>query len=314
MLRKLQSTAPWITGPALIGVLIGHGPGLVAGLVVGGLYVVIAAFGGDKVPSDVFGARLMDTAEALNVPELVDKYAERAGITAPSLYVIAIDEPNVLVWASSAGRGSYTRIGVPPGLEDALAPGEVEALMALAVARVASGEAAVLTFGASLAGLALQPFLSRAVNATLGVLRRDPDTRLTPVGGAMVTLLAPASRLSLRGVMPEGTLEWSDAYAARMLGDSVLLASALGKLASAGPATDTGKIRAYNPGLVPMFLVSPYEKLNAVADAVRWPASVVSWIAQAAPTVVGRTQKLMDMAGNGPGSGDAGNPAPSDVR
>lgn len=295
-LRKFLAALPWLIAPMVIGGIFGQGFGMLCGLVVGVIYVVFAAFGTVAIPSDVFKARLMELGEILDLPDMVDKYAERSGIGPPSLYIVELDEPNILVWASGDGRRGFTRIGVPRGICNVLTAEEIEACMALAIARVASGEAAVLAFGAALAGMALMPVFSRPVNTTFGFFRPDPDTRLTPIGGALLALLTPLSRLSLMAVMPEGALEWSDAYAARMTKDPALLATVMFKIASAGPEPGTGACRKYNPGLLPMFLASPFDKLHGVAKDSPWPARLVSFIADAGSTTTLRGQCLQDMA------------------
>lgn len=294
--RKIIAALPWLFFPALAGGILGHVFGIVCGLIVGIVYIVFAAYGADNIPKDALGARLMEADEILDLTDMVDKYAERAGIGPPSLYIVALDEPNVLVWASGDGRSGFARIGVPPQICHVLTSVEIDAVMALAVARIASGEASVLTFGAGLSGLILQPILSRAVNARLGIFRPDPDTRLTPIGAFLVALFLPACRLSLMAVTARKALEWSDAYAARMIGDPALLATVMYKMAAAGPEPGTGALRAYNPGLLPMFVASPFDKLHAVAAKSPFAARLVSMIADAGPTTTLRGQQLQNMA------------------
>jgi hypothetical protein len=96
-------------------------------------------------------------------------------------------------------------------------------------------------------------------------------------------------------VMRAGTLEWSDSKAARMVDNPALLWTALYKLAAGGPQQGTGALRPYNPGLSPMFLASPFDRLQAVANVCPWPARVVAMIADAGPTTTQRAQRLENL-------------------
>lgn len=294
-LRYIHVSFAWIFVPSILGALLGHAPGMIVGLAVGCGYLMAALYGADFLPHDLLGAKLMEAGEVFGVPESLATYCARAGIIEPSLYSIAIGEPNVIVWTSVAGNAQDTRIGISSNLESLLTPPEIDALVALAVARIVGSDVACATYGASMAGLALVGFLSRPVNATMDILPRDPDTQLTWVGGALVALLAPLSKTSLTASQTLDSTHWADDYAARMIGDPAALTSALCKLAAAGPDADTGRLRAYNPGLVPLFLVSPYEKLNAVASTSQWPAKVVSWLASSVPSVTERVEHLKEL-------------------
>jgi Zn-dependent protease with chaperone function len=288
----LLATLPWILLPTIFGAIVGQGMGAALGLATGLTYVICAIFGSEKLPVEIYEGRLVTPQEMPEMLEIVEYYARRAGIPAPDLYLIAIDQPNVIAWASSDGTKGVSRIGIPSNLEAVLTPYQRAAVMALAVARIASGEAAVLSKGGTLAGLSLQFVFWKLVNGRLGFMNWDADTRLTPIGTFLLALAAPGARLSTMATVREGTLEFSDAYAARMMGNPAVLAAALLRLGAAAPEPGTGALRAYNPGLTPLFLVSPFDKLGAVLEEASLPAKIASWITDPNPSCVTRAEKL----------------------
>jgi Zn-dependent protease with chaperone function len=294
-LRLVLASLPWLIAPTILGYVVLHGLGAALGFAFGVIYVFSAIVGADRLVLDIYEGRLMTPAEEAEIPDMVEKYAAMAGIPEPSLYYIALDEPNIIAWASGDGTKGIARIGIPPRLGNVLTIHEQEALIALAIARIASGEAAVLAKGATLAGLGLQFVFWKLVNVRLGIFRWDPDTRLTPLGTILLALTAPLAWLSAKATLGEEAIEHIDADAARMFGDQRVMASAIYKLAAAGPEPGTGALRAYNPGLAPMFMVSPFDKLSAVAGISPLPAKIAAWIADVNPSCATRGHKVENL-------------------
>ena len=292
ILRNFLALLPWPIYLTIIGFIVGRNGGAFFGLVVGIVYDVFAIMGADRVPIDAFEGRLLMVEEMPDLPDVIEAYSMKAGIPIPALYIVALDQPNILAWASSDGKSGFSRIGFPPQILDYVDKAEFNALIALAIARIASGESATLTRCGAVAGLALQAAYSPAINATFGVMKHDPDTRLTFVGAALLAILCPASRVALAASLPSNTLEWSDAYAARMIGSSSALISGLQKLTAAAPDLSTGALRAYNPGFSPLFLVSPYDKARNLPEGSSVPIKLASWIAEPLPSMEQRIDRL----------------------
>jgi Zn-dependent protease with chaperone function len=236
-------------------------------MVFGIIYACCGLMASDTLPIDCYEGRLMMPEEDSQLFEFVDEISARLQVASPNIYVLALDHPNVLAWATASGRTGFARIGISPDLRNVLGPAEVQAAMAMAMVRIASGESALLARGASLAGLAIQAAYSPFANSTLGFMKRDPVTGLTPVGGLLLAILSPMARGVLAVTDPGTSWSVADAGAMRLLGAGVPVASMLRKLYAATGQTRSGGLRAYNPGLVGLFLVSPLEKLVVRADA-----------------------------------------------
>jgi len=305
----------WMLGAAVIGAVLGLrmglGFGIGAGLVIGFLYAVCGVMACDKLPVDFYEGRLMMREEDSELVEIVEDLAERARIHAPDLYILALDHPNVLAWASSNGHVGFARIGISPDIRMVLNPAEIQAAMAVAIARIASGESALLSRGASLAGLALQAAYSPWTNKTLGFMHRDPDTGLTPLGGALLTLMSPMSRATLLVTDPCGSWLSADMEARKLLGSGASIASMIARLSDAAGQTKSGALRGYNAGLVGLFIVSPLHKLveRATSEAAeRMAAQMARASSQLASAKTAASSKIADVK-KAAGVADAPSPA-----
>ena len=124
----------WLLGFAAVGGLIGHWLGLIVGLIIAFVYALCAVMAPDKLPIDIYEGRLMMREEDSALLEIVDDLAVKARIPAPDVYILALDQPNVLAWATSNGKTGFSRIGIATDLRSVLSDGELQAVMAVAVA------------------------------------------------------------------------------------------------------------------------------------------------------------------------------------
>jgi len=82
-----------------------------------------------------------------------------------------------------------------------------------------------------------------------------------------------------------------------MIDDPGLLATVMFKMANRlDQNLERGALRAYNPGLLPMFLASPFDKLHAVAGKSPWPARLMSFYSRCRPTSTLRARAFKNMA------------------
>lgn len=300
IVRRFLPIALWLVVLCLLGGLVAGAFGMLVGLVLAVAWTLCSLAGADRYAVVAHGGRLLNRIEAPNLHDIVDALAGEAGIEPPSLYALPFSDPNVVVSASR--RKGQARIGVTNGLALHLERNEVRALLALAIARIAAGEASVISLSTTMAGLPQQFAMSSFVNFTAwGFLWIDPECGLTVIGKGVVVLAAPFSWLTNRICGIAGSCLDTDAAAARFLGEGREIARALEKAAAAIPAPGFGSTTGYNPGTAPAFLVSPFEGTRGVSsDPATQPELIQPlwqkarlWAARQTPPVAVRASALL---------------------
>ena len=229
----------WVLLGLLLGGLFRHPlGGAICGLLFGLVYVTLGVWASEKFPLDVWGARLLENASAPNTYEMLRELCPRMDMELPTLYSAPDVRPNAF---AVAGRDGNTAIIVTNGLTRCLEKDEVQAVLALMMARLATGTVPTWTIAATLAGLPLH--LGFAVRGRKG---------LAWLGDGLLNLFAyPAAGL-LRLAWSEKMVTSSDHHAAHLSERRGALESALTKMeaAWAGDAPDSG-----NPATSLLFAV-----------------------------------------------------------
>ena len=242
----------WALVGSVLGLLFRHPlAGLIWGLLLGSVYVVACSYAAPKFPGDIWDAKLLENSSAPHLYEMLHALCDRTGQALPTLFFCPRPEPNALV---SAGRDGETAIIVTSGLTKHLEKDEVQAVMALMVARLATGEVPVWTLAATLAGVPVAAGLS---------WHRRPT--LAPWGNFCLSLTAFPSALLTRLAWNEKALTASDYHAAHLTEQAGSLARALEKMEAS--LTEEGA-EAGNPATALLFAVPPL--LPLTADAPAW--------------------------------------------
>lgn len=232
----------WALLGAVIGLFFRHPlVGFVGGLLIGIIYAVACSWAAPKFPGDVWDAKLLENINAPNLYEMLHSLSNRTGIALPTLYFTPALEPNAFV---SAGRDGETAIMVTSGLTRSLEKDEVQAVLALMMARLATGAMPAWTAAATLTGVPISAGLS---------WQRRPGT--AALGKALLSLTVfPAAGL-MRLAWDEKVITASDYHAAHLAEQAGSLARALAKIEAGrleGEGTDTG-----NPATALLFAVPP---------------------------------------------------------
>ena len=209
----------WAALGAILGGLFRHAlVGLILGLLFGIGYAAIGAAAAAKFPLDVWDAQLLESIHAPKLYEMIQALCERVDMEAPILYYSARPEPNA--YALERREGDPV-IVVTNGLTRHLDKDEVQAVMALMVARLATGVMPSWTVTSTLAGLPLE--------LCLGLRRRG----LAGVGNALLPVFAyPAAALAWLG-WDARVVTASDHHAAHLAEQPGALMSALMKIEAA---------------------------------------------------------------------------------
>ena len=262
----------WAALGASLGALSRHAlGGLILGLLLGIGYVVFGSWAADKFPLDVWDATLLENVHAPKLYEMVQALSERVGMEVPILYYSTRPEANAYAIARREGDPV---IIVTNGLTRHLDKDEVQAVMALMVARLATGAMPAWTVTSTLAGLPLQMGLA---------LRR---LRLEGLGNMLLLVFAyPAAALARLG-WDAKVVTASDHHAAH-------LAEMPGALKSALIRIETGQREdlawAGNPTTAMLFAVAPLPV--PPADAPAWRC-VLSAFPSLNPDVAARLDGL----------------------
>ena len=231
----------WALLGAVLGVLLRHPlGGFVCGLLFGVIYTASCFWASDKYPGDVWGAKLLENVNAPHLYEMLHALCGRTGQALPTLYFIPSQQPNALV---SAGRDGETTLLVTAGLTRQLEKDEVQAVLALMMARLATGAMSRWTVAATLAGVPVQTGLT--------LQRRNG---LAWLGTAILSVFAYPSAALTRLVWDEGTITAADVHAAHLTEQRGSLERALKKMES-GIASAGGD--AGSPSTALLFAVPP---------------------------------------------------------
>ena len=249
----------WALLGAVIGLVFRHPlAGLIWGLLLGSVYTIACSYAAPKFPGDAWNAKLLENINAPNLYEMLHALCDRTGQALPTLYYIPCPEPNAFV---SAGRDGETAVIVTSGLTKHLEKDEVQAVMALMMARLATGEVPAWTLAATLSGVPVAAGLS---------WQRRPSLAL--LGNFWLSVFAFPSALLTRLAWNEKALTASDDHAAHLTEQAGSLARALEKI-EAG-LTEEGAA-AGNPATALLFAVPPL--LPEAAEAPLWRRGLESF-------------------------------------
>lgn len=223
--------------------------GLIGGLLLGFAYIVACGWASDKFPGDAWDAKLLENSSAPNLYEMLHSLCARTGQPLPTLYYIPRSEPNAFV---SAGRDGETAIYVTSGLTRSLEKDEVQATLALMIARLATGAMPGWTSVATLAGAPLSIGLSQIRQGRQGL------------GAALLSVFAFPSAALVRMVWNEKTITAADYHAAHLAEQPGSLARALAKIEAGVSAASTSassaeenEMQIGNPATALLFAVPP---------------------------------------------------------
>jgi len=270
----------WAGLGALLGALSHHALlGLILGLLFGIGYVVFGSWAAEKFPLDVWDANLLESIHAPKLYEMIKALCERVDMETPILYYSTRPEPNAYAMER---RESDPVIVVTSGLTRHLDKDEVQAVMALMIARLASGVMPSWTVTSTLAGLPLQ--------IGLGLHRRGQEG----LGNALLMTFAhPAAALARLG-WDAKVVTAADHHAAHLAEQPGALMSALIKI-EAGQGEDLAW--AGNPATAMLFAAPPLP--ITLADATPWRRALAAFPSRR-PDVAARMARLSSSAASPP--------------
>lgn len=233
-----------------VGFLIGgQGGALIALLVAGGMNL-FAYWNSDRMVLSMHGAQAVDAASAPDLHAMVATLAQRAGLPMPRVYIMDNPQPN----AFATGRNpENSAVAVTTGLLQSLNRDEVAGVIAHELAHIANRDTLIMTITATIAGAI--SMLGNIALFTGGGNNRD-NGGFGLIGTLAMVILAPLAAMLVQMAISR-TREYSaDDLGARISGEPLALASALGKIAGLAHAIPNNAAE-HNPATAHMFIINP---------------------------------------------------------
>lgn len=208
----------------------------------------------DKLALKMSGAHEVSPAEAPELHRLVEQLAERAKLPKPAVYLIDSDAPN----AFATGRSpSKSAVAVTSGIMRLLNRAELAGVIAHELAHIKNRDTLISSVAATIAG-AITMLADMATWAMIfggfGGSEDEEEGGLSELAGSLVFIIvAPLAAMLIQLAISRSREFSADATGARILGDSLPLASALEKLEL---GVDRHPMEV-NPATSPLYIVNP---------------------------------------------------------
>ena len=242
----------------LTGIILGVGQlfGGSQGLVIAFLFAVLMNFTSywfsDKIVLAMYQARQVGLDEAPEFYRIVQNLTLRAQLPMPRLYVIPSESAN----AFATGRDpQHAAVAVTEGILRIMNKEELEGVIAHELSHVKNRDILIGSVAATLAGVIMMLANMARWAAIFGVGRgeRDEEGGGGVLGLILMSVLAPIAAVIIQMAISRSREFLADATGARIAGNPLGLASALGKLARASEIVPLEG----RPETAHMFIVNP---------------------------------------------------------
>lgn len=242
---------------ALTGLILGIGQfaGGSQGLTLAFIFAVIMNFGSywfsDKIVLAMYRARQVNEAEAPMLYRTVHNLALRVGMPMPKLYIIPAEGAN----AFATGRNpQHAAVAVTEGILRLMNERELTGVLAHELSHVRNRDILISSIAATLAGVIMMiANMARWAAIFGGMQRDDREGGGGALGLIVMAIIAPLAAAIIQMAISRTREFAADETGARMSGDPLGLASALGKL---GAAAERIPLDA-SPQTSHLFIVNP---------------------------------------------------------
>ncbi|HEX2092952.1 MAG TPA: zinc metalloprotease HtpX [Longimicrobiaceae bacterium] len=261
---------------AVVGGAVGGQGGMIIALVFAGAMNLFMYWGSSSMVLRMYGAQVVDRAQAPEFYDMVDRLRQRAGLPMPTVAIAPHAQPN----AFATGRNpEHAVVCVTEGILGLVSREELEGVIAHELAHIKNRDMLLQTVTATLAG-AISGLGQMAMwGAMLG--GRD-DEEEGGAGGLLMVLVAPIAASLIQMAISRQREFKADAVGAEICGRPLALAGALRKLdmaahripmhvsPAAAPLAQVNPLAAYGGGLMRLFSTHPpTEERVARLEAMR---------------------------------------------
>jgi len=211
----------------------------------------------DKIVLKMYKARELSPGDAPHIHAVVEEMSRAAGIPKPRLVLIPQDAPN----AFATGRNPENAVvAVTRGIVNILNPDELKGVLAHELGHIANRDILIQTIAAVLAGAIV--FIANMLQWTaIFGFGRDDEEGGNPIAALAMAFLAPVAAGLIQMAISRSREYLADSTGARLAGNPLHLAGALGKLDSAAKQVPMQG----SPATENMFIVNPFRGRGAAS-------------------------------------------------
>jgi heat shock protein HtpX len=232
-----------------VGFLIGGKGGALIALVIAAGMNLFTYWNSDRMVLSMYGAHEVDRNSAPDLYNLVAELASRAQLPMPRVFVMDEAQPN----AFATGRNpDNAAVAVTVGLMQQLSREELAGVIAHELAHVKNHDTLTMTITATIAG-------AIGMIAQFGMFfggHRNSNSGPGIIGSLAMMILAPLAAMLVQMAISRTREYAADNLGARICGNPMWLASALGRIQNAAqqvPNYDAER----NPATAHMFIINP---------------------------------------------------------
>ncbi|MBC16068.1 MAG: protease HtpX [Desulfovibrio sp.] len=212
----------------------------------------------DKIVLKMYKAQELSPGDAPHIHRVVEEMSRNAGIPKPRLYLIPQDSPN----AFATGRNPENAVvAVTRGIVNILDPDELKGVLAHELGHIVNRDILIQTVAAVLAGAIV--FIANMLQWTtiFGFGNNDEEGGGSPIAALAMAFLAPVAAGLIQMAISRSREYLADDAGARLSGNPLYLAGALGKLDAASKQLPIEG----SPATENMFIVAPFSGKGATA-------------------------------------------------
>jgi heat shock protein HtpX len=233
----------------LIGDLLGGQQGLILAFGFAALMNLGSYWFSDKIVLRMYNAQQVDASHPLY--QMTQRLATRAGLPMPKVYVIPDSSPN----AFATGRNpQHAAVAATQGIMQALAPHELEGVIAHELAHVRHRDILISSVAATIAAAVMMLARMAMYAGMFGGGRDDREGGTNPIALFAMMIFAPIAAMLIQMAISRSREFAADAGAAQITGNPRALADALRKIDALAKRVPLDA----NPATAHMFIVKPF--------------------------------------------------------
>jgi heat shock protein HtpX len=233
----------------LLGDYLGGQQGLILAFAFAALMNLGSYWFSDKIVLRMY--RAQEVAPSHPLYQMTQRLAQKAGLPMPKVYVIPDSSPN----AFATGRNpQHAAVAATEGIMQALAPHELEGVIAHELAHVRHRDILISSVAATIAAAVMMVARMAMYAGMFAGGRDDREGGSNPIALIAMMIFAPMAAMMIQMAISRSREFAADAGAARITGNPHALAEALRKIDAIARRVPLDA----NPATAHMFIVKPF--------------------------------------------------------